>query len=184
MAVYDNNGTANAEIGKLYDNNGTTNSQIGKVYDNNGTTNSLIYEYNTVLFPPKTNWTVVKYYSSFHSGSVSDSSLYIYSSYSFACLRYNAIDLTPYKTIYFTVSSVAKGSGTGARIGVCKSVPTDSNYPNVWNNQSTQKQITAAGTYSFDISSLSGNYYPLLSAHSDGGGAANITVTNVWLEFK
>ena len=43
MAIYDNNGTTNAEIGKLYDNDGTTNYQIGKVYDNNGTTNSLIY---------------------------------------------------------------------------------------------------------------------------------------------
>lgn len=43
MAVYDNNGTANAEIGKLYDDDGTTNYQIGKVYDNDGTTDSLIY---------------------------------------------------------------------------------------------------------------------------------------------
>lgn len=43
MPVYDNDGTANREIGKLYDHNGTTSTQIGKVYDNNGTTNSLIY---------------------------------------------------------------------------------------------------------------------------------------------
>lgn len=44
MAIYDNNGTTNAEIGKLYDNDGTTDYQIGKVYDNNGTTDSLIYQ--------------------------------------------------------------------------------------------------------------------------------------------
>lgn len=47
MAIYDNNGSTNAEIGKLYDNNGTTSTQIGKVYDNNGTTNSLIYQSET-----------------------------------------------------------------------------------------------------------------------------------------
>ena len=43
MAIYDNNGTTSAEIGKLYDNDGTTNHQIGKVYDTDGTTSSLIY---------------------------------------------------------------------------------------------------------------------------------------------
>lgn len=43
MAIYDNDGTANYEIGKLYDNDGTANHQIGKVYDFDGTVNSLIY---------------------------------------------------------------------------------------------------------------------------------------------
>ena len=43
MAIYDNNGTTNYEIGKLYDNDGTTNHQISKVYDNDGTASSLIY---------------------------------------------------------------------------------------------------------------------------------------------
>lgn len=43
MAIYDNDGTASREIGKLYDHNGSANTQIGKVYDNNGSANSLIY---------------------------------------------------------------------------------------------------------------------------------------------
>lgn len=43
MAIYDNDGTAKYEIGKLYDNDGTANHQIGKVYDFDGTANSLIY---------------------------------------------------------------------------------------------------------------------------------------------
>lgn len=47
MPIYDNDGTANREIGKLYDYNGSANTQIGKVYDNNGTTNSLIYNYQS-----------------------------------------------------------------------------------------------------------------------------------------
>lgn len=49
MAIYDNNGTTNAEISKLYDNNSTTSSQIGKVYDNNGTADSLVYTAETVV---------------------------------------------------------------------------------------------------------------------------------------
>lgn len=43
MAIYDNDGTASREIGKLYDHNGSANTQIGKVYDHNGSANSLIY---------------------------------------------------------------------------------------------------------------------------------------------
>lgn len=50
MAIYDNDGTANYEIGKLYDNDGTANHQIGKVYDRDGTANSLIYNAETVLY--------------------------------------------------------------------------------------------------------------------------------------
>ena len=43
MPIYDNNGTVNAQIGKIWDNDGTTNRQIGKIYDNDGTTNSPIF---------------------------------------------------------------------------------------------------------------------------------------------
>lgn len=49
MAIYDNNGTNNYEIGSLYDNDGTTNYQIGKFYDNDGTTNSLIYSSEKII---------------------------------------------------------------------------------------------------------------------------------------
>ena len=46
MAIYDNDGTATREIGKLYDNDGTTSYQIGKAYDNDGTNSYLIYTAN------------------------------------------------------------------------------------------------------------------------------------------
>lgn len=49
MAIYDNDGTATREIGKLYDNDGTSNHQIGKAYDNNGSANSLIYSAEEVI---------------------------------------------------------------------------------------------------------------------------------------
>ena len=50
MAIYDNNGTTNTEIGKLYDNNGSTSSQIHIVYDNNGTSSFEIYRAEETLF--------------------------------------------------------------------------------------------------------------------------------------
>lgn len=43
MPIYDWNGSASTEIGKIYDWNLSANTQIGKVYDWNGTTCSLIY---------------------------------------------------------------------------------------------------------------------------------------------
>ena len=43
MAIYDDDGTATREIGKLYDNDRTTTYQIGKAYDNDGTNSYLIY---------------------------------------------------------------------------------------------------------------------------------------------
>lgn len=49
MPIYDHNGSATTEIGKLYDNNGSANTQIGKVYDNNGSANSLIYSAEEIL---------------------------------------------------------------------------------------------------------------------------------------
>lgn len=54
MPIYDNDGTANREIGKLYDHNGSANTQIGKVYDNNGSANSLIYSDITQIYPGTT----------------------------------------------------------------------------------------------------------------------------------
>lgn len=50
MAIYDNNGTTNTEIGKLWDNNGSTSSQIHIVYDNNGTSSFEIYRAEETLF--------------------------------------------------------------------------------------------------------------------------------------
>ena len=43
MPIYDNNGSANTEIGKIYDNNGSVNTEIKEVYDNNGSVNTLIF---------------------------------------------------------------------------------------------------------------------------------------------
>ena len=43
MPMYDWNGTASSELGKVYDWDGTTSYQLGKGYDWDGTANNLIY---------------------------------------------------------------------------------------------------------------------------------------------
>lgn len=52
MPIYDSNGSAHSEIGKIYDGNGSVNSPIQYVYDSNGSVNSLVYSAET----PITAW--------------------------------------------------------------------------------------------------------------------------------
>lgn len=49
MPIYDYDGTALHQIGKVYDWDGTTSHQIGKVYDWDGTASSLIYSSEDVI---------------------------------------------------------------------------------------------------------------------------------------
>lgn len=44
MPIYDHDGSARTEIGKLYDYNGSAAAQIDKVYDYDGSANHLIYQ--------------------------------------------------------------------------------------------------------------------------------------------
>lgn len=50
MPIYDFDGTAKAEVGKVYDNDGSVNHQIGKVYDHDGTAAAVIYSGEEVLY--------------------------------------------------------------------------------------------------------------------------------------
>lgn len=75
MPIYDYDGTALHQIGKVYDWDGTTSHQIGKVYDWDGTTSSLIYSGEEVIVQADgksnvnailkawdgSNWTTVNY---------------------------------------------------------------------------------------------------------------------------
>lgn len=96
--IYDWDGTANNEIGKLYDWDGTTNNQIGKVWDNDGTTNNLIYTACTpiTIVPnasgfPASKWTRFIYDS---TGAITPS------------------ESTTYTTVTVNSSNVELGFGT------------------------------------------------------------------------
>lgn len=109
MAIYDNNGTTNSEIGKLFDNDGTSNHQIGKVYDNNGTTNSLIYSAAYNIVPGITASQITRNNIGSHTvnsdGSVT---LNCRSGSSNTRFYFNiTIDLTQYSKMYIRISSIS-----------------------------------------------------------------------------
>lgn len=49
MPIYDHDGTASREIGKLWDNDGTSSHQIGRAWDNDGTASYPLYSSSVVI---------------------------------------------------------------------------------------------------------------------------------------
>lgn len=49
MPIYDHDGTASREIGKLWDNDGTSSHQIGKAWDNDGTASHPLYSSSVII---------------------------------------------------------------------------------------------------------------------------------------
>ncbi len=202
MPIYDNDGTASREIGKLYDHNGSANTQIGKVYDNNGSANSLIYtsEYNIVTASNEyTGGWIVCSGTYLSTGSVtnSGSSLTVSTwggssgwSYGSGDVRSGStINLSGFNTLYFTISSITAGFYK-ARLGITTAAQNGSslagNTDYFWENggvYKTQRHVafTAAGSYSMNISDLSGGYYIFIGGVNGGFGSKSIVVTNLYL---
>ena len=169
MAVYDNNGTANAEIGKLYDDDGTTNYQIGKVYDNNGTTDSLVYNADFILFQANSvnnlgAWSqqktdpngVLSNFAITSNGYLSTEGPQ--SGTAKEC--FNGINSTPIdcssfsKMIVTIVYTCAPYHNSGYYIFGLSTTKSASSTPNM-----TKRTNCTVGTHTIDISSLTGTYY-------------------------
>lgn len=156
MPIYDSDGSANREIGRVYDHNGSVNTQIGKVYDSNGSANSLIYQFATEK-------TQVIYDTSAHTGWWANFGTGIanglYRHYTGSGEYFSPwIDLTNYTkvTIHLFVR-LSNGGSVGLNFGFCpQSDPI--NYH--WNQgvgvkgYDTWQGPDLKGTY--DISSLTG----------------------------
>lgn len=84
----------------------------------------------------------------------------------------NAVDITAFKTLN-AVISYAKGT----RLALSVFTPTTK-----WNMDGdvSRKEISASGTVALDISSLAGQHFIGLGAHSDSG-LAEMKVSEVWL---
>lgn len=84
----------------------------------------------------------------------------------------NAVDITAFKTLN-AVISYAKGT----RLTLSVFTPTTK-----WNMDGdvSRKEISASGTVALDISSLTGQHFIGLGAHSDSG-LAEMKVSEVWL---
>ena len=159
MPIYDNDGTANREIGKLYDNNGSANTQIGKVYDNNGNVNSLVYQYAAEKKQEIYNTsTKGGWWSHFGTGEANGMFRYYIGN---GIYRSPWIDLTNYKTVkinlfvqlpnggtvtvYFGITSQANPNGTVWSVSAGNGIAYGA-----WKGPSISN--------TFDLSSFSGVY--------------------------
>jgi len=189
MAIYDNDGTAFCEIGKVYDNDGTADAQIGKVYDNDGTADSLVYSAEEVVIDtaqeiPLNTWAVKGFNStsSQYVGSASASggiTLTVDNNYG----RYTEQvqrDFSQYSRISFTVSTYSAVNGRGpydSFFGIItnKSAGVPAQFTSQLNKSKT---ITKTGSYTLDISSYNSAGYLALQIP----GAGKIKITKVVLE--
>ena len=182
MAIYDDDGTATRENGKLYDNDGTTSYQIGKAYDNDGTSNHLIYsaEYDVLA---AFGWT--KAGTSSYITSLTATNVTIKPTAGSGNARvYKTIDVTNYRSMTITCSLSALHS-----YATCGLYASDPGYL-VYNEPTVGKQVrdsngstqTVNGTFTFDISSLSGIYYVVIGAYQGSGASPVATCTKFILE--
>lgn len=182
MAIYDNDGTSDREIGKLYDNNGTSNFQIGKIYDNDGTTSYLIYsaEYDVLA---AFGWT--KAGTSSYITSLTATNVTIKPTAGGGNARvYKTIDVTNYSSMTITCSLSALYSHA-----TCGLYVSDPGYL-VYNEPTVGKQVrdsngntqTINGTFTFNISSLRGTYYVVIGAYQGSAWAPVATCTKFILE--
>lgn len=209
MAIYDNDSTSNYEISKLCDNDGMTNHQIGKVYDNNGTTNSLIYTAEENAFQYGVDYYsgygyVLNGNCSFDGTTLQANAIAVYGSGGGVVNAYTEkpFDLSGVDTLTFTVSTTADTymqGYTSIYVGVVATLPAatgawlapgwqDAGVPNC-NRVINAKEVAIvrtagfAGTYTLDVSDLSGEYYVTFCVTNAYGydGSTNATFTDVIL---
>lgn len=179
MAIKDNDGTVYTGIGRLCDNDGTTYSPISKAYDNDGTGYSLIYTAGYSLVPNTegalySETTEDYWYSSSDDPQwQSDGSLRIYlasgSNTTNKCLK--PVNLTNYSKMWFTLTTVP--ASNGFYVGFA------ADNAKAYNGFSAQSaSITATGSYSVDISDLTGDHYFMVRGQYQAG----LVFSEIYLE--
>lgn len=172
MPIKDWNGTAASEVKTIQDWDGTTAHKIGKVYDDDGTASHLIYSAETEYFNngETVDWSTYNYDGSTASvGSILKS--YIpYDNHIASLWTTSKQNLTNIKTLKFTVSKCAVKScqfflGIASVNGSSLNCLQPANF-------TKYVSVTAAGTYSVDVSEYTGNYY-IVVAGTSGGGNSN-----------
>ena len=184
MPIYDADDTTRYQIGNLYDADDTTRYQIGKVYDNDGTTNSLIYSAEENVLASGASMYNVRYANnggsySCDNNTLSMNAMNIYGWGGGICNCYANIpfDLTGASALSFTVNVNGHEVNRSLYVGVVKTLPTSdgswcppgwvhagaNNTMRVVNAKEWSKVNVAKsalpGTYSLDVSNLSGKYY-------------------------
>lgn len=178
MPIYDNDGTANREIGTLYDNNGSANTQIGKVYDYNGSANSLIYQSELIIYPGsgwQQGWSA--------GGSVSNngSTMILTAAKDGGWCRVGYwLDVTPYSTMTISLSYTRQLYGY-LNIGLYPDWPNNTGGTPAklagqgFNQGGTDSNY--AGTYTYNISGVNRGCYAVVHVYAGSAwpSVANLT---------
>lgn len=203
MPIKDANGTTYTDIKQILDANGTTYTNIAKVLDANGTTYSLIYSSDTIIIGNDKTYTSgwTKLSNGYvRSGTLTDNTSSITQKTSSGSYGNHTggvearstatIDFTGFSTLYFTISNYTNGSK--GRVGVSTIAQTGNglnNYDIIENNTvlyktTRNKTFTGNGTFSINISDLSGDYYiylGLIATYSSGNPVGSVVYSNMYL---
>jgi len=172
MAIYDNDGTAESEWGKMYDTDGTAEYQIGKLYDSDGTADSLIHNAEFILFG---NGVLYGTWGELHEGgTITSSGWTAYVDNDYGCRYLNEkIDFSQYNTIEITTSqltSVGNRNHSAFRFGVASGFGMYTPGYIKRFEYSLKDQSLAAGTYTLDISDVTDTAYFAMDFYYSGQG--------------
>ncbi len=157
MAIYDDDGTATREIGKLYDNDGTTTYQIGKAYDNDGTNSYLVYSAEEIILNNNDYATAITggYVGGNKPNGAYQDGLLVNTGVELPVTAYiqktmwtnNKIDLTGYSkmTVTYTVSNSYSPAGVNTARGY--GIVANSSKDIVWSAPDGDKNVTYGTNY-------------------------------------
>lgn len=166
MPIYDFDGSAGYQIGKVYDYDGSAGHQIGKVYDHDGTASHLIYSAETVYFD---NGAQVGY-TTYNLGNVNilnvGTTIYSqmgnYNGSGATTVRF-AADISNISTLYVTITGLALNGNARLYFGI--STLTGAAQPGVYIDSEWTRHIsiTTTGTHAINVSDISGVYQIVIS---------------------
>ena len=180
MAIYENDGTAIHELGRVLDHDGTANHRLAKVYDHDGTANHLIYSAEEWLIKDGVGGEEFSFVvrqvggSSSSAWGVHSSSKVDYNTLKISCstnewqkagniyTNRELIDLTGYDSITVRWSYSSGSSERRVLIGVTQSLEVKSDY-NAFTKAAVKHQNTqfssGGGEFTLDVSEITGEHY-------------------------
>ena len=183
MPIYDFDGAVHTEVGKLFDFDGTAKHQIGRVYDHDGTAAALLYSGETAFFNSgaAVPFSTYEYQADVNIGSTIQINHGAQDVGWGAAWTTDKQDLSGASKVTFTFDSVNNKGNCVLRVGVGLDTGSSLN-PFAGTGFVKYVDISTAGTYSVDVSDLTGDYYISMAQNSSTAAYSNSTCTKIIAE--